>query len=140
MIQCLPKSKAVQRYTRRIVVTMSAYMVLVFATTFAVRHEHLTGWPLYVCAVLPSIAIFRQLYVVAMYLREETDEYVRQQVVNSLLWSTACILGLTAFTDFLRCYTPYGTLPPFTVFVTFWIIFGIAQAVQVREAQVASDE
>jgi hypothetical protein len=31
-------------------------------------------------------------------------------------------------------------LPPFTVFVTFWIIFGIAQAVQVREAQVASDE
>jgi hypothetical protein len=140
MIECLPKSKAVKRYTQRTIVTMSAYLVLVFVTTYLVRHEHLPGWLLYVCAVVPSLAVLRMLHVVALYLKEEKDEFVRQQTVNSLLWATAAILALTAFTDFLRSYTPFGTLPPFTVFVAFWIVFGLASTVQTRESRVTGDE
>ncbi len=140
MIECLPKSKAVKRYTKRILVTMSVYLVLVFATTYAVRHEHVQGWFLYVCSVVPAVAILWMLRVIALYLKEETDEFVRAQMVSSLLWATAAILGLSAVSDFLRSYTSYGTLPPFTVFVTFWIVFGMAQAVQQRLNRVASDE
>jgi hypothetical protein len=137
---CETKTKAVKVYTRRTMVTMFAYVLLVLMTTFVVRHLHVQGWLLYVCAVLPSVAIFRQLHVVALYLREETDEYLRQQVVNSMLWAMAVVLGLTAFADFLRSYTPYGTLPPFTVFVTFWIVYGLAQLVQVQRNRVDDDE
>ena len=92
------------------------------------------------CAVLPSVPILCMLLVVARYLKEESDEFVRQQVVNSLLWATAVILGLTAFTDFLRSYTSFGGLPPFTVFVCFWITFGVAQAVQSAANRVTGDE
>ncbi len=139
-LMCETTTKAVKVYTRRTMLTMFSYVLLVLATTFVVRHLHVQGWLLYVCAVLPSVAIFRQLHVVALYLQEETDEYLRQQVVNSLLWAMAAVLGLTAFTDFLRSYTPYGTLPPFTVFVTFWIVYGLAQLVQVQRNRVGADE
>ncbi len=137
---CETNTKAVKVYTRRTMVTMTAYVLLVLATTFVVRHLHVQGWLLYVCAVVPSVAIFRQLHVVGLYVREENDEYLRQQVVNSMLWATAAVLGLTAFADFLRSYTPYGTLPPFTVFVTFWIVYGLAQLVQVQRNRVGADE
>jgi hypothetical protein len=75
-----------------------------------------------------------------MYLSEEADEYLRQQAVQAILWATAAVLGLTAFTDFLRSYTPFGTLPPFTVFVTFWVVYGLAQLIQVRLNRVPADE
>jgi len=136
----VPKSKAEKRYTKRLVVTMSVYLVLVFGTTRLVRHEHVQGSFLYVCAVMPSLAILWMLYVQALYLKEETDEYVRQQVVNSLLGATGLVLGLTACSDFLRSYTPHGTLPPFTVFVVFWMSFGLMQAVQSMRNRVAGDE
>jgi hypothetical protein len=137
---CIPKSKAEKQYVKRIMATMTAYVLLVLATSYVVRRGYVAGWVQYVCAVLPSLAIFRMLHVVALYLKEETDEFIRQQVVNSLLWSTAAILGLTAFADFLRSYTAVGTLPPFTVFVTFWVVFGVAQGVQSASNRVADDE
>jgi hypothetical protein len=140
MMECLPKSKAEKLYLKRIMATMSAYVLLVFGTTWVVRHEHVTGWLLYVCAVLPSLAIVRTLRVQALYLKEEKDEFVRQQVVNSLLSATAVVLGLTAFSDFLRSYTPHGTLPPFTVYVAFCMVFGLAQAVQSRRNRAGGDE
>jgi hypothetical protein len=136
----LPKSKAEKRYTARVMVTMAVYVVLVLGTTWLVRHEHVQGWFLYVCAVAPSLAIFWMLYVQALYLKEETDEYVRHQVVNSLLAATGLVLGLTAFSDFLRSYTPHGTLPPFTVFVVFWMAFGLMQCLQSLRNRGAGDD
>jgi len=135
-----PKSKAEKRYMKRLLVTMSVYLVLVLGTTWLVRHEHVTGWLLYVCAVVPSLAIFRMLYVQALYLKEETDEFIRQQTVNSLLVATGMVLGMTACSDFLRSYTPYGTLPLFTVFVVFWLVFGASQGVQSLRNRVGGDE
>jgi hypothetical protein len=139
-MQFLPKSKAEKRYTTRMLIAMSIYILLVLATTHLVRREHITGVWLYVCAVLPSLPILRVLQVVGLYLKEETDEFMRQQVVTSLLWAMAAVLALTAFTDFLRSYTTFAGLPPFSVFVSFWIIFGLAQAIQSRLNQVTTDE
>jgi hypothetical protein len=140
MIDCMGKSKAAKRYTKRTLVTMSVYVVLVYGTTFAVRHEHVKGWWLYVCAVLPALAILWLLRVVALYLKEETDEFVRAQMVVSILWATAAILAVSAVSDFLRSYTPYGTLPTFTVFVTFWFTFSVAQVVQRLTNRAGRDE
>ncbi len=137
---CEPKTKAIRLYTRRMAVTMTAYLLLVFGATWAVRHAHVQGWWLYVCSVVPSIAIFRLLHVVALYLKEETDEFVRQQMVTSILWGTAAVLGLSAFTDFLRSYTGKGELPPFSVFIVFWMVFALAQGVQSLKNRVGRDE
>ena len=139
-MECLPKSKAEKVYVRRITVTMAVYVLLVFGTTWAVRHAHVQGWLLYVCAVVPSLAIFRLLQVVGLYLKEETDEFVRQQMVNSSLWGTAVVLGLSAVSDFLRGYTGKGELPGFTIFIVFWMVFALAQGVQQLRNRVGGDD
>jgi len=139
-MRCMPKSKAERRYVKRMLVTMTAYLVLVVGVTWAVRHAHVQGWWLYVCAVVPSIAIFRLLHVVALYLKEETDEFVRQQMVTSILWGTAAVLGVSAFTDFLRSYTGKGDLPPFTIFMVFWMVFALAQGIQSQQNRVGRDD
>jgi hypothetical protein len=119
---------------------MSAYVLLVFGTTWAVRHAHVKGWLLYVCAVVPSLAIFRLLQVVGLYLKEESDEFVRQQMVNSILWGTAAVLGLSAVSDFLRGYTGKGDLPGFTIFIVFWMVFALAQGIQQLRNRVGGDD
>jgi hypothetical protein len=137
---CVPKSKAEKQYVRRIVITMSVYLLLVVGATWAVRHAHVKGWLMYVCAVVPSLAILRLLQVVGLYLKEETDEFVRQQMVNSILWGTAVVLGLSAVSDFLRGYTGKGELPGFTIFVVFWMVFALSQGIQSLRNRVGGDE
>jgi hypothetical protein len=119
---------------------MSVYLLLVVGATWAVRHAHVKGWLMYVCAVVPSLAILRLLQVVGLYLKEETDEFVRQQMVNSILWGTAVVLGLSAVSDFLRGYTGKGELPGFTIFVVFWMVFALSQGIQSLRNRVGGDE
>jgi hypothetical protein len=61
-------------------------------------------------------------------------------MVNSILWGTAAVLGLSAVSDFLRGYTGKGELPGFTIFLVFWMVFALAQAVQQLRNRVAADE
>ncbi len=124
-------SPAVRRYTRGIALTMGGYVLAVLGTSALVhRYPHPQGLILYALSAAPSLCIFSMLAVVVEYLRDEKDEYQRMLVVRSILCATFAILGLNAYTDFLRSYGNVGGLPPFTDFVLFWIIFGIAQAVQ----------
>lgn len=137
---CMGKTKAERTYQMRMMRTMSVYVLLVLIVTSLVRHGHLHGWIVYVLAVVPALAIFKLLHVVAMYLREETDEFQRDGVVRSILWGTAVLLAISAVTDFLRGYTQAGDLPPFMNFTIFWIVFAISQFAQQRMNRVTGDE
>jgi hypothetical protein len=124
-------SRAIRRYTRGILLTMSGYVLAVFGTsTYVHHHPHPHGAALYLISALPSFCIFAMLGVVVTYLRDEHDEYQRMVAVRSILCATFAILAIGAYTDFLRAYGDFQGLPPFTGFVAFWIIFGVAQAVQ----------
>lgn len=137
---CRIKSKAEKRYLKRLIWAMSAYLVVVLLTTLLVRHGHVTGWVLYVVAVLPCIPILRLIHVLALYVREETDEFQRMLVVRSILCGGAAMLVVAAFSDFLRSYTKIGELPPFTMFMVFWVVFGLAQGVQGLMTRAVGDE
>ncbi len=137
---CRVKSKAEKRYLKRLIWAMSIYVVVVFLTTILVRHGHVTGWILYVVAVAPCIPILRLIQVLALYVQEETDEFQRLLVVRSILCGGAAMLVVAAFSDFLRSYTKVGDLPPFTMFMVFWVVFGIAQGVQGMMTRAVGDE
>jgi ABC-type proline/glycine betaine transport system permease subunit len=137
---CRIKSKAEKRYLKRLIWAMSAYLVVVLLTTLLVRHGHVTGWVLYVVAVLPCIPILRLIHVLALYVHEETDEFQRMLVVRSILCGGAAMLVVAAFSDFLRSYTKIGELPPFTMFMVFWVVFGLAQGVQGLMTRAVGDE
>lgn len=123
-------SPASKQYTAGIALTMSGYMLAVFGTSAFVHHHPPHGAAVYALAALPSFCIFAMLGVVIRYLHAEKDEYVRLLVVRSLLVATFALLALSAYTDFLRGIGNLPALPPFTEFVTFWVIFGIAQGIQ----------
>jgi hypothetical protein len=132
-------SPAVRRYTRGIAFTMSGYVLAVVGTsTYVHHHPHPHGAALYMISALPSLCIFAMLGVVVTYLRDEHDEYQRMLAVRSLLGAAFAVLAMGAYTDFLRTYGDFRGLPPFTDFVGFWIVFGVAQAVQSKSGQ--SDE
>lgn len=127
---CKPSTKASRRYMVRISTVMVFYMLTVLSVTRMVRAHHPTGAKAYLMAALPTIPVIAMLVVVGLYLKEEQDEFQRSLVVRSLLWAIGCTLAFAAFTDFLRSYEVIASVPPFTEFVAFWIIFGIAQGVQ----------
>ena len=134
-MQCNPfsptASPAVRRYTRGILFTMSGYVLAVLGTSsFVHHHPRPQGLTLYALSALPSFCIFAMLAVVVRYLRDEQDEYQRMLAVRSIVCAAFAILAMSAYTDFLRSYGELAGLPPFTDFVVFWIVFGIAQAVQ----------
>jgi hypothetical protein len=141
---CNPFSKkaspAVRRYTRGIALTMSGYVFAVFGTSAYVHAHHPIGFMLYALSAIPAFCIFAMLWVVIRYLRDEKDEFQRMLVVRSLLAAAFSILALSAYMDFLRAYGNLPALPPFTDFVAFWIVFGLAQTVQSIQANGGADE
>lgn len=133
-MQCNPfsrtASRAARRYTAGILLTMSGYVLAVLGTSSFVNHHRPHGLAVYLLSALPSICIVAMLGVVIIYLRDEKDEYVRMLVVRSLLSATFILLAVSAYVDFLRSFGNLPALPPFADFVAFWILFGLAQAVQ----------
>jgi hypothetical protein len=123
-------SKAGKVYQKRMLTTMLLYVSMVMAASSIVRHGHPVGWHLYFWAIAPAVPVMFVLVYLGIYLRDETDEYMRMIAIRSLLVATGALLATIVVNDFLRSYTPIGPLPPFTGFVLFFVSFGVAQGVQ----------
>ena len=139
-MSCHPNTKAGKMYLKRMIQAMVVYIVLVFFTTYLVRHAHVTGWMLYLVALVPVLPVLRMIHGLLLYIAEENDEFQRLLVVRSVLCGTTAILALAAFEDFLRSYTPASVLPPFSLFIVFWMVFGLAQGVQQASNKAGSDD
>jgi cytochrome bd-type quinol oxidase subunit 2 len=127
---CGVSTKASKRYMWRLLIVMIGYLLATFGTTTFVKHNHPHGFEVYLLALLPTIPVLCMLGVVALYLREEKDEFQRVLMVRSMLVAIAGVLGMNAYADFLRSYKAISALPPFTDFVTFWLLCGLVQMVQ----------
>jgi len=133
-------SPAVKRYTTGVAMAMSGYLLAVLGTAWFVHHHHPQGAEVYFLAAPPALCILAMLLVVVTYLRDERDEFQRMLFVRSLLWATFATLAISAYNDFLQSYGSPHTLPPFSLFVSFWLIFAVARAVQSSRIKVASND
>ena len=140
LVCCTTPSPAVKRYTTGVALTMSGYILAVLGTAWFVHHHHPQGAEVYFLAAPPAFCILAMLLVVVTYLRDEKDEFQRMLFVRSLLWATFATLAIGAYNDFLRSYDSPHTLPPFSLFVSFWLIFSIARAIQSLRIKAGSDE
>jgi hypothetical protein len=119
---------------------MVLYITAVSRITAVVREHRITGVKLFLLASVPAIDIVAMLVVIGLYLKEEADEFKRHQMVVSILWAIGVTLALNAFVDFLRSYGAIQAPPPFTEFIVFWIVMGVAQAVQSIRNRVKDDD
>lgn len=98
------KSPAIRRYTIRLAVLMSLYVILIFAAGWTFRHGEIAGLPAYALAIAPALPIIGVFWAVMRLLVEESDEYVRMLHVRQSLFATGFCLTVMTIWEFLQNY------------------------------------
>ena len=127
VMQCVPHSKAGRRYVYRLAPTMGLYIIFLFLAKWSFRHLHPTGLVVYLLAVLPALPLVGSLAVVGLYIAEESDEFERSIVVQSILWGLGGALSVSTIWGFLEDFAGSPHISTFYVYVFFWIFMGLAQ-------------
>lgn len=116
------RSPAIRRYTRRLVVCLAFYTLLIFAVGYLFRAAPPQGAAAWVFASLPALPILGVFWTIFRLLTEESDEYMRHMLVRQVLFATAFCLCIMTVWEFLQNYEvlPRGTGGFGTAF--FWFI------------------
>ena len=127
--------------------TMSIYVVLVrWSRRALMKHGHLQGW-MALCFWRPGAGGPGDPDAGAdmgVYLREETDEYVRAMTVRVSAdgRQTGALMGTIVVSDFLRAFAQgrERCLRLQLCFLVFFLGFGTAQVVQMMQRRVGGDD
>jgi len=129
------KSPAVRRYRRRLLTMQGLYLVTLLAAALAARAlPHGSPW-LWLAAIIPPAPVIGQIVVMALYLREETDELQRAILAESALWATGAILSLATLWGFLEMFELVPHIAAWAVFVGWCLCLGPAQMLVRRRYQ-----
>ncbi len=127
-----PLRPPMRRYLVRFGISMSAYVVLLIGATMLHRHG-LTAGPLgYLIALAPAAAILGAIASMGFYLAEETDEFHREVLIQSLLWGIAVTLGAASVWGFLETFGKAPHAPAWSVVPIFAVAMGLSQPLIAR--------
>lgn len=124
---CAPRSKAARRYGYRLAPTMALYVLFLFIAEWTFQRHHPTGFVVYLLAVLPALPLIGSLAIVGLYIKEESDEFERSVLVQSMLWGFAGSLAISTIWSFLEDFAQAPHISTFYVYVMFWIFMGVSQ-------------
>jgi hypothetical protein len=122
-------SPVVRRYLLRMAGTSLLYIVAVFLSFHVLYHGRLPLPAALGLALIPSIPLILMIVVVALYLKEEKDDFQRELFIRALLWGTGVTLALTSFWSFVHLFAHFPPVDGFHVFVLFWVVDGVAALV-----------
>jgi hypothetical protein len=120
-------TKAGRRYIYRLAPTMAIYLVFLFIAQWTFHHVHPTGLVVYFLAVLPALPLIGSLAIVGLYIAEESDDFERSIIVQSMLWGLGGALSVSTIWGSLEDFASAPHLSTFYVFLFFWIFMGISQ-------------
>ena len=95
-------SPAARRYTMRMAVLMSAYLVLFFGAHYLFKHHKPEGLIAYVAAILPALPVVGVFWAVMRLIVEETDEFIRMLHIRQALVATGFCLTVMTIWEFLQ--------------------------------------
>jgi len=126
---CLPgpKSMPVKRYMARFMPAMFAYVTVLFGSLWSIRRMHPEGLLLWGLAVAPAVPIIGAIAAMGLYLVEETDEFQRAVLVQSMLWGIGITMAFCTAWGFLENVGLVPHLPLFLVFPMFCAGMGLSQ-------------
>ena len=121
-----------RRYLIRFGVSMSAYVVLL-VTAVALGRQGLADGPWgYLIALAPSVGVLGGIATIGFYLAEETDEFARNTLIQSLLWATAGTLSVATIWGFLETFDKAPHVPTWAVAPIYAVFMGLAQTLIAR--------
>ena len=71
------------------------YVLFLFIAQWSFHHLHPTGLIVYFLAVLPALPLVGSLAIVGLYIAEESDEFERSILVQSMLWGFGGTLAIS---------------------------------------------
>jgi hypothetical protein len=124
---CIPKSKTGRRYIYRLFPTMVIYLAFLFVSQRTFHHLHPTRLLVYLLAILPALPLIGSLAIVGLYIAEESDEFERSIIIQSMLWGLGGALSISTIWGFLGDFAKAPPVSAFYVYLFFWIFMGISQ-------------
>lgn len=124
------RNPAQRRYLARFFPVIGSYVAVLLATTWLIRHWQPTGILLAGLAVLPALPLVATIGVMALYLAEERDEFLRQRLVVAMLVGLAALLALLTVWGFLANGGIVAEPPAFLAFPIWCVFFGLADCAQ----------
>ena len=104
---CRRQLSVYQRRSMRIIEIMMGISIAVSILLQAVLDRHnLTQGLRFGLATLSVAPVITTIFLVARYLHGEKDEYLRNLVVESLLWGLGLVLMADTFLSYLQPYYP----------------------------------
>lgn len=122
-----PMSLAGRRYMARFTPAMLGYVAVLCGSLWSITHLSPSGPMLWVLAVAPAIPVIAVIASMGLYLVEETDEFLRSVLVQSMLWGIGVTLTLTTAWGFLENAGLLPHPPLYLIFPLFCGSFGLAQ-------------
>ena len=128
-MDCTPVTKAGRRYVYRLFPTMFTYVAFLFFAKWTFRHLHPTGILVYLLAVLPALPLVGSLVVVGLYIAEESDEFERSILIQSMLWGFGAALAIGSVWGCLEDFANAPHRSAFYAYLSFWVVNAISQSV-----------
>ena len=126
---CTPRSKAGRGYVYRLAPMMALYLLFLFIAQWSFHHLHPTGIAVYLLAILPALPLIGSLALVGLYIAEESDEFERSIVVQSMIWGLGGSFAVSTIWGFLEDFAKAPHLPTFYVYVFFSIFMAVSQPI-----------
>lgn len=121
------KSPAARRYLARFFPAILAYVAVLFGSIWTIRNLHPEGPLLWLVAVAPAVPIIAAIAAMGLYMVEETDEFLRAILAQSMLWGIGVTMALCTVWGFLENAGLLPHPPLYLIFPLFCFSFGVAQ-------------
>lgn len=114
-----------RRFMSRFWPLMAAYVILLL-TVDQVIQTPTASLSAYVFAGLPALPLVGIIIFLALYLFEETDEFLKARMVEALLWGLGAILIISTVWGFLETLAGAPRLALHWLFPIFCVAMGLA--------------
>lgn len=116
-----------RRYLARFFPAMIGYVAILFGSLWFIIHHKPAGPILWLMGVAPAIPVIGVIAAMGLYIAEETDEFLRMVLVQSMLWGIGVTLGFSTAWGFLENVGVIPHFPLYLIFPVFCGAFGLAQ-------------
>ena len=117
------------RYVRRVLISMSLYLVTLSAALHWVGRGNLTGPPAYLLANLPGLSVIGVFWAYGRLLIEETDEFQRLLLVRQSMVATAFALSIATAWGFLEAVDLVQHVDAYYIAILWFMGLGIGALV-----------
>jgi hypothetical protein len=123
------RAPATQRYRRRLLVGMIAYLALLLIALGVHLRAPDLGPLAYLVAAAPAAPLLGVIGAMGLYFREETDEFQRMLMTQACLWATGGVLAITTVWGFLEMFGLAPNVPGWAIFPLWSALLGPASLI-----------